>query len=160
MKYYDQTDFDKSKKEKSAAIRKTLLFMLPFLAAAVAGFVLRIEPLCALSLFLAGAVVIFLYDLCVKPALRYDAYLAEAHSGLTRQTVGALVRIGQDPVYQDGVNFYEVILNIYEDMDEEGERRFLLDEKKEMPAKWLGRDIVVTSHGSYLLEARAVEEIA
>lgn len=160
MKYYDQTDFDKSKKEKSTAIRKTLLFMLPFLAVCVAAFVLRIEPLCALGLFLAGAVAIFMYDLRVKPALRYDAYLAEAHSGLTRQTVGALVRIGQDPVYQDGVNFYEVILNIYEDMDEEGERRFLLDEKKEMPADWLGCDIVVTSHGSYLLEARVVEEKA
>ena len=160
MKLYDQTDFDKSKKEKSGAIRRTLLLMLPFLAVCVAAFVLRIEPLCALGLFLAGAIAIFMYDIRVKPALRYDAYLAEAHSGLTRQTVGALVRIGQDPVYQDGVNFYEVILNIYEDMDEEGERRFLLDEKKEIPQEWLGRDIVVTSHGGYLLEARAVEEKA
>ena len=160
MKLYDQTDFDKSKKEKSGAIRRTLLLMLPFLAAAVAGFMLRMEPLCAACCFLAGAVVIFLYDLRVKPALRYDAYLSEVHSGLTRQTGGALVRIGCDPVYQDGVNFYEVILNIYEDMDEEGERRFLLDEKKEIPQEWLGRDIVVTSHGGYLLEARAVEEKA
>ena len=156
MKLYEQTDFEKSKKEKGAAIRFTLLVMLPFLAAAVAGFSLRIEPMCSLGFFLAGASAIFLYDLRLKPALRYDAYLAEAHSGLTRQTVGALVRIGRDPVYQDGVNFYEVILNIYEDMDEEGERRFLLDVKKELPGEWMGSDIVVTSHGSYLLEARAV----
>ena len=157
MKLYEQTDFDKSKKEKSDALRKTLLFMLPFLAAGIAGFALRIEPLCALGLFLAGAVAIFMYDYRVKPALRYCAYLSEAHSGLTRQTVGALVRIGCDPVYEDGVNFYEVILNIYEDMDEEGERRFLLDAKKALPCEWLGHDIVVTSHGSYLLEARAAE---
>lgn len=160
MKLYEQTDFDKSKKEKSAALRNTILLMLPFLAAAAAGLALRIEPLCAFGCFAAGAVAIFLYDLRVKPAFRYDAYLAEAHSGLSRQTVGALVRIGKDPVYQDGVNFYEVILNIYEDMDEEGERRFLLDEKKQIPSEWLGRDIVVTSHGSFLLEAYAVEEKA
>ena len=109
MKFYDQMDLAASKKERSAAITRTLLLMLPFLAAAVAGFVLRIEPLCTMGCILAGAVAIFLYDLRVKPAVHYHAYLAEAHSGLTRQTVGALVKIGQDPVYQDGVNFYEII---------------------------------------------------
>lgn len=160
MKFYDQTDFNTSKKEKSSAIGLTLLVMLPFLAAAVAGFVLRVEPMCTAGCILAGAAAIFLYDLRVKPAVRYCAFLQEAHSGLTRQTGGALVRIGCDPVYQDGVNFYEVIVNIYEDLDEEGERRFLLDTKKEVPAEWLDRDVIVTSHGSYLLEARLAEEKA
>jgi len=160
MKFYTQADFDTSKKEKRSALRYMFLLMLPFLAAGAAGFMLRIEPLCTAGCFAAGAVAIFLYDLRVKPALRYAAYLAEAHSGLTRQTVGALVRIGCDPVYQDGVDFYEVILNIYEDMDEEGERRFLLDAKKEIPSDWLNRDIVVTSHGTYLLEAYMPEEKA
>lgn len=154
MKFYSQVDFDTSKKERGGAIRLTLLCMLPFLAAAVAGFVLRVEVLCTGGCILAGAAAIFLYDLRVKPALRYCAFLQEAHSGLTRQTGGALVRIGCDPVYQDGVDFYEIILNIYEDMDEEGERRFLLDAKKEIPSDWLHRDVIVTSHGSYLLEAR------
>lgn len=157
MKFYEQTDLENSKKEKRAAIRRMLLAPLPFLAVAAAGFVLRIEPLCTVGCILAGAVVIFLYDLFVKPALRYDAYLAEVHSGLTRQTGGALVRIGVDPVYEDGVNFFEIILNIYEDMDEEGERRFLLDANKQIPVQWLQRDVIVTSHGSYLLEARLAE---
>ena len=159
MKFYDQTDFDTSKKEKRSAILCAIAVMAPFLAAAAAGFALRIEMLCTAGCFLAGAAVIFLYDLRIKPALRYDAFLAEAHSGLTRKTGGALVRIGCDPVYQDGVDFYEIILNIYEDLDEEGERRFLLDAKKEVPADWLNRDVIVTSHGSYLLEARLAKEI-
>jgi len=128
-----------------------LLVMLPFLLLAVAGFVLRVEWLCTAGCILAGAGMIFLYDLRVKPALRYDAFLAEVHSGLTRQTVGALVRIGGDPVYQDGVNFYEVILNIYEDMNEEGERRFLLDAGKEIEQEWIGSDVAVISHGAYEL---------
>lgn len=159
MKLYDQTDFDVNKAEKRAALMCTLLFALPGLALAVAGFALRIEVLCTLGCFVAGACTIFLYDLRIKPAFRYGAFLAEAHSGLTRQTLGALVRICCDPVYQDGVNFYEVILNIYEDMDEEGERRFLLDARKQIEQKWLGEDVVFTHHGSYVLEAHLASDV-
>ena len=153
MKLYDQKDFDESRREKNRQIARALALALPFLALAIAAFVLRIELLCTAGCVAAGAILIFLYDLRIRPARCYSRYLAEVHSGLSRQTVGALVRIGSDPVYQDGVDFYEVILNIYEDMDEEGERRFLLDAKKELPQAWIGQDVVVTSHGSALLEA-------
>jgi len=157
MKLYDQTDLDKSKKERSNAFLLCALCALPFLAVAVAAFILRIEWLCAAGCFMTGAVLIFLYDLRVKRAVQYCRHLAEVHSGLTRQTGGALVRLGVDPVYQDGVNFYEVIVNIYEDMAEEGERRFLLDSAKEIPADWLNRDVIITSHGNFVLEARLAE---
>ena len=157
MKLYDQTDFDANRQEKRRQIRRALLLALPFFVMAIAAFVLRIELLCTAGLVIAGAILIFLYDLRIKPALRYGRYLAEAHSGLTRQTVGALVRIGADLVYQDGVNFHEVILNIYEDMSVEGERRFLLDAKKAIPQDWIGQDVVATSHGSFLLDVAPVE---
>ena len=157
MKLYAQTDFDENRQEKRRQITRALLIALPFFVIAIAAFVLRIEMLCIAGLVIAGAILIFLYDMRIKPALRYSRYLAEAHSGLTRQTVGALVRIGSDLVYEDGVNFHEVILNIYEDMDAEGERRFLMDAKKEIPQDWIGQDVVVTSHGSFLLEAEPAE---
>ena len=160
MKLYAQADFDANRREKRRQIRRALILALPFFAMAIAAFVLRIELLCIAGFVIAGSILIFLYDLRIKPALRYGRYLAEAHSGLTRQTVGALVRIGSDPVYQDGVNFHEVILNIYEDMAEEGERRFLLDVNKEIPQDWIGQDVVVTSHGSFLLDVAPVEEKA
>ena len=160
MKLYAQADFDANRREKHRQIRRALILALPFFAMAIAAFVLRIELLCIAGFVIAGSILIFLYDLRIKPALRYGRYLAEAHSGLTRQTVGALVRIGSDPVYQDGVNFHEVILNIYEDMAEEGERRFLLDVNKEIPQDWIGQDVVVTSHGSFLLDVAPVEKKA
>ena len=160
MKLYAQTDFDENRQEKRRQITRALALMLPFLLIAAAAFVLRIELLCIAGLVIAGAILIFLYDLRIKPALRYGRYLLEAHSGLSRQTVGALVRISGDPVYQDGVNFREVILNIYEDMVEEGERRFLLDMKKDLPQDWIGQDVVVTSHGSFLLDVAPVEKKA
>lgn len=160
MKLYAQADFDANRREKRRQIRRALILALPFFAMAIAAFVLRIELLCIAGFVIAGSILIFLYDLRIKPALRYGRYLAEAHSGLTRQTVGALVRIGSAPVYQDGVNFHEVILNIYEDMAEEGERRFLLDVNKEIPQDWIGQDVVVTSHGSFLLDVAPVEKKA
>ena len=160
MKLYAQTDFDANRQEKRRQITRALALALPFFLIAAAAFGLRIELLCIAGLVIAGAILILLYDLRIKPALRYGRYLAEAHSGLSRQTVGALVRIGSDPVYQDGVNFYEVILNIYEDMAEEGERRFLLDAKKDIPQDWIGQDVVVTSHGSFLLDVAPVEKKA
>ena len=158
MKFYEQADLTKSKKEKKAALLCMLLAMAPFFAVAVAGFALRIEWLCAAGCFLAGAAAIFLYDLRVKPAVRYAAYLLEAHSGLSRQTVGALVRIGVDPVYQDGVWLYEMILNVYEDLSEEGERRFLFDCTKEIPVHLIGQDVALTSHGNFVLDVCALEE--
>ena len=157
MKLYDQMDLDKSKKERSNAFMLCALCALPFLAAAIAAFALRIEWLCAFGCFMTGAVLIFLYDLRVKHAVQYCRHLAEVHSGLTRQTGGALVRIGADPVYQEGLNFYEIIINIYEDMAEEGERRFLLDSAKEIPADWLNHDVIITSPGNFVLEARLAE---
>lgn len=160
MKLYAQTDFDENRRERRRQTTRALLLALPFFAIAVTSFILRIELLCIAGLVAVGAMLIFLYDLRIKPARRYGRYLAEAHSGLSRQTVGTLVRVGSDAVYQDDVNFHEVILNIYEDMAVEGERRFLLDVKKEIPLDWIGQDVVATSHGSYLLEIAPVEKTA
>lgn len=158
MKLYSQESFQQNAQDKKRELIRMLVCIAPCLAAAVAGFILRIEPLCAAGVILCGSVIIFLYDAKLGPQVRYGRYLKEVHSGLSRKTLGTLVRIGSDPVYTDGVNFREIILNIYEDMSEEGERRFLLDWCREMPAEWLDQDIIVTSHGSYLLEMELAAE--
>lgn len=154
MEFYSQADFEASKKEKSSAVLTLLLAALPFLVGAVVSFILRIEIVCTICCFLCGAAIIFLTDLKVMPAMRYGSFLAEAHSGLTRKTAGALVRVSEDVVYQDGVDFREVIINVYEDMSEEGERRYLLDARKEMPPELMGKDIALLSHGNFVLGAQ------
>ncbi|MBR5287546.1 MAG: hypothetical protein IKU34_03010 [Clostridia bacterium] len=133
---------------------KILLCMLPFLAAAVAAFIVRLEPVCIAATIAAGSVMLFLWDLRLGPLFRYKAFLREIQSGLTRETVGALVRVSPDPVYQDGVYSHEMIINIYEDMSEEGERRFLLDCTKSFDEKMMGQDVVIISHGSYVLDMK------
>ena len=152
---YDQQDTKNNQQMIKKEAGRMLLCMLPFAAASVAAFILRIEPLCIAATVLMVAVMIFMWDLKLGPHLRYRAFLKEIQSGLSRQTVGALVRISPDPVYQDGVYSREIFINIYEDMSEEGERRFLLDMAKDIDEGLMGRDIVVTSHGSYALGIEA-----
>ena len=154
---YSKADFDRNKQQRSRMLGFTLLCALPALAVCVAGFLLRIEPLCSGALIAACAILIFLYDLRLKPVLRYGKFLSEIHTGLSRKTAGTLVRIGQDPVFTDSVWFYEVILNIYEDMSEEGERRFLLDCTKTIPQELVGCDVALTSHGNYVLDVEKLE---
>ena len=151
MEFYPQADLEASRREKRSRIRCTLLLMMPFAVLGAAAFAMRKEALSIAGFVLAGAILIFLYDLRIKPAASYVRFLEEVHSGLTHETLGTLVRVGEDPVYDEGVVFYEVILNIYEDMSVEGERRFLLDGKKTIPQEWIGRDVLVTSHGTSLL---------
>lgn len=154
---YDQQDIKNNQQMIRKETGRMLLCMLPFIAVAVAMFILRIEPLCIAATILAGGVMIFMWDLKLGPQLRYRKFLREIDSGLSRETVGALVRISPDPVYQDGIYSREIFINIYEDMSEEGERRFLLDMAKEMDESLIGRDIVVTSHGSYVLNVEAAD---
>lgn len=153
MKLYSQADFEQNRAQKKRETKRVLLCALPFLALAIAGFCLRAEALCIAGCVLCGASVILLYDLRVSPAIRYGRFLREAHSGLTRRTLGTLVRVSGDLTYEGGVYFREVILNTYEDMSEEGERRFLLDSAREIPTAWIGQDVIFTHHGSYVLEA-------
>jgi len=153
MKLYDQADFDQNKLDKKQETMRTALLALPFLAGAAAAFMLRMEALCIACCFLCGAVIILRWDLRIGPAIHYGRFLEEMHSGLTKKTLGTLVRMSDDMVYQDHVFSREITINIYEDMDEEGERRFLLDREKTVPDEWIGKDVVITSHGSFVLEA-------
>ena len=154
IRLYQETDFIESRKEKNAMICRMLLCALPFLAGAAVTFVLRMEALCILCTVIFCSVLVFLYDLLVKPAVTYDRHLGEIRAGSSHDTLGTLLSISEELTYAEGINFREVIINIYEDMDEEGERRFLLDERREIPKEWLNRDVVISSYGNVVVGAR------
>jgi len=157
MKYYTQQDDLQNKKEKNAAIRTMLLAAAPCFAAAVAAFILRIEPLCMAATALTGCLLVFFADVKLMPAVRYGRLLSDIRCGSSHQTLGTLMRVSEDLTYENGVDFREVIINVYEDLSEEGERRFLLDSKKEMDESFFGQDVVLTSYGNVILEAQAYQ---
>ena len=132
-------------------IIKMLLAALPFLAVCVVGFAARNQTVCTIGLVLACAAVIFVGDLFVAPVVRYGKFLRDLFSGLTRKTAGTLVRVGEDDIYENGVIFHEMIVNIYEDMAPEGERRFLIEPAMPLDTALIGRDVAVTSHDKVVL---------
>ena len=148
---YTEADTARNRKLRNRELLTMALCALPGLAAGVAGAIIRNQILCAAGFIVCLGVVIFLGDLRVMPVLRYGRFLKEVQGGLSHKTAGTLVRVGGDPVYTDGVWFYELILNIYEDLSEEGERRFLLDCCKPRPDALVGSDVALTSHGSFAL---------
>lgn len=151
---YTDEDMRRAKADSRRETKKMLAVSLPFFALAIAAFALRIELLSIVAAIVGGALMIFLYDLRVSPLVWYNRYLAEIRRGITHQTAGTLKVIGQDVVFQEHVNFYEVIVNIYEDQDPEGDRRFWLDCAKALPEEWIGRDVAVTSQGVYITGMR------
>lgn len=148
---YGQADFEQNARQRRRETAVMLLAGASFLALAIAAFLLRREILCMAGCILCGAVWVFLWDWRVSPARRYGRFLREVTSGMTRTTAGMLMRVSEDRVFQDGVWFYELVLNIYEDLSEEGERRFLIDCRKPRPDALVGRDVALTSHGSFAL---------
>ncbi len=154
---YGQADFEQNGKQKRRKMVVMLLAGAPFLALAAVGYAMRMEALCIAGCILLGAVEVFLWDWQLAPVLRYGRFLREVTSGLTRKTAGMLVRIGEERIFQDGVWLHELILNVYEDLSEEGERRFLIDCCKPRPDALVGSDVALTSHGSFAL---AIEPLA
>ena len=154
MEYYAQADYEAGRAGRKSAVLAAAAAGAPFFVLAAAGFFLRIQALCMAAAVLGCCTVIFLYDLKVKPAVCYAKFLREIEEGSSHRTLGTLVRVSSDLTYEDGVDFREVIINIYEDMAEEGERRFLLDARREIPLEWLGSDVVLTSYGSRIVGAQ------
>jgi len=155
---YSEADFVTSREATRKEAALMLLCALPFGVLAAVGFALRVEILCMAGCFLFGAVMIYLWDMRLGPKLRYGRFLKEATSGLTRRTAGTITRLGKERFFEDGVWFYELILNIYEDLSEEGERRYLYDAAKPRPEEFVGRDVALTSHGSIVLGVEALGE--
>ncbi len=149
---YSQTDlsFNRTRLKREAAIM--VLCALAFLVLAIVAFIARIEPLCIAAALLCGSSAIFLAELRVMPLFRYDRFLTELHTGLSHETRGMLLRVGEDALYENGVLVRECILDIHAPAPKETERRFLLDAAKQIPQELVGREVTLTSHDLFVLD--------
>ena len=137
---YQESDYTNNQAEIRRERRLFYLLAIPGLVLCVIGFVIRNQILASLGLFLMLAEMIYMYDMRLGPLKRYRTFLGEIREGLSHDTRGVLIRVGQEPVFTE-----------YKDRAEDGERRFLLDWKKPVPEFAPGDYVVVHSHGVYVL---------
>lgn len=154
---YSADDAIRNQARKKRELMILFLGALPLFILVVAGFAVRLRWLACAALFLMLSWMIFMYDMRVGPLQKYGHFLSEIQEGLSHDTRGVLVRIGESPVFTKGVYFREIILNIYKDRGEDGERRFLLDCGKEMPDFKVDDYVVIHSHGVYILGISPLE---
>lgn len=157
---YSETDFLKNRQDQKRIWLLLALCALPGLCLASVSVAMRWQIGCMVGLILLGAEIIFVGDLKLMPLIRYGHFLREVTTGLSRRTAGRLVRVSDDPIYDGGLWFREVTLNIYEDLSEDGERRFLLDSAKKIPDMLIGTDVALTSHGNTVLDVAPLGQVS
>ena len=154
---YQESDYTENLAEIRRERMMLYLLAIPGLVLCVAGFVIRNQIMASVGLFLMIAEMIYTYDMRLGPLKRYKAYLGEIREGLSHDTRGVVMRIGEEPVFTEGVFFREYLINIYKDRAEDGERRFLLDWQKPVPEFVVGDYVVIHSHGVYVLGISPLE---
>lgn len=117
------------------------------LAAIVYSFIIRIEALTTALTILLFGMLIFVYDLLIRPLKCYAAHLYNALHGRTRQMEGAFLGMDEEISLVDGVRYNAIhVSEKVEDDDELQERLFYFDVQKPFPAIEEGSPIRVTFH--------------
>lgn len=149
---YDESDIKRNRLMLRKESLRLAFFVLPGIVAIAVGFARRWLWLAVLGAILIGWTLIFLLEMKLLPAVRYDRFLRAMQSGLRRKTAGMLVHVEDDLSYEDGLWMRRVLINVHEDGGPEGERLFFLDAAKPVPEALMGKDVILTSFDRYIVE--------
>ena len=144
---YTQQDLDTlSRQQKKRWIILGAVCAL-ILASIIYSFSIRVEPLTAALTLLLGALLIFFYDLTLKPLRCYSAFLRNALYGRTRELDCTYLGMDEDLSLVDGVQYYALSLEQRdEDSGELFERMLYWDALKPKPRLEKGDKLHITYH--------------
>lgn len=117
------------------------------LAGIIYSFIIRVELLTSGLTLLLGALLIFFYDLTIRPLHCYSVFLRNALHGRTRELDCTYLGADEDISLVDGVKYYALSL---EQQDEDGgdpfERMLYWDAMKPKPQLNKGDALHITYH--------------
>lgn len=146
-----------------AGMRIMWLFLLIGLAAVVALLVWRnptsmdktrelpAQVAVTAVTILTGVVCIFYYGMKLAPSVAYRRYLRELQSGLSHEETGVVVRFDRHTSFREGLEFYQLIVNIGDLGDEKDERLFYWDASLPRPELEAGMKVRAMVHGNELI---------
>lgn len=143
---YNETDLDAIRQQISKRWTILAIPVAVFLAAMIAGFLLRVEWLAPAGTIAAGALLIFGYDLFIKPLDCYRRHLRNVLYGRVREVELPFVALSPDIDLVDGVNCRAMTCA---DVDGKGrpyDRLFYLDAAKTLPDFKAGEMLRIVHH--------------
>ena len=106
---------------------------------------------------LFGGVWILLHGLRLGPHLAYRRFLRELQSGLSREEDGVVIRFDTDTTFREGLNFYQLVINVGDLKDEKDERLLYWDAALPRPALEKGARVRAKVHGNDLICLESLE---
>ncbi|MBQ2954117.1 MAG: hypothetical protein IJE07_11360 [Clostridia bacterium] len=119
---------------------------LLLLVGVVVSFIFRVEAITTVCTILMGVLLIFFWDLYIKPLCCYRKHLDSVMNGITHEAVLPFVSLSEDVNMVDGVACHALTCM---DTDAKGrpyERLFYLDAQKTCPEFSEGETIRVIHH--------------
>lgn len=160
LEIYEAQDRDQVLRQKKRIQIGMLVLSIVLLVPIVYSFIIRLEPLTIGLTILLFGLLIFLWDLKLKPVRAYARFLEDLHDGGTvRENQGVVVLLEEEPSYRDGNNSYRLILNVDENMEPEGERQYFFDANKPRPDLREGQWVFLRFHGNDVLAYEVREAV-
>lgn len=150
--------------EELAALRQQIgkrraMVFLPaaiLAAGAVAAAITRREGLTDLLTILTGALLIFAWDLLLRPLQCYEKHVDQMLHGRLHEAEGVWNGLGEDVSLVDGVRYYPVTLTCEDEPGKPYERLLYYDVEKERPAVFRGQRVRVTYSDRQIAAVKAV----
>ena len=129
--------------------RRWITLMIPvalMLAVLVVSLVVRIEWLTDVATLLAGVLLIFGWDMCIKPIHKYAKYIDAMLHGITHELDTEFDSFSPDISLVEGVRYYALTVTEYDEKGKPYDRLFYYDAEKALPSFTKGQPIRVTYH--------------
>lgn len=140
--------------------KRWLLLMIPcaaLLIGLIASLFVRQEAVTDALTLALGILLIFCYDLCIKPLRCYERHLNNVLHGRVHELTCAYSHMDEDISLVDGVAYRAMTFITYDEKNKPFERMFYFDVQKPVPEIPAGAKVCVTYHDHELADLRLCE---
>lgn len=139
--------------------KRWLILSIPaavLLAAIVVSLILRMEWLTTTCTILLGCMIIFGYEMLIRPLHCYETHINNALHGRCRELEGEYVSLSEDISVVDGVRYRAMTIREEQQDDDPCDRMLYFDVTKPFPDIAAGRRVRVVFHDREVADITAL----
>ena len=148
---YTQEDLNNIREEKHKRWMKLIIPGIFLLGGVIASFIVRIEWITTLLSCILGCMILFTYEMHIKPLRCYETHLNNCLNGRTHELDGTYQSAEEEISLVDGVRYRGML--IHDDNPENDfDRLFYFDVEKPFPELEPGDKVHVVYHDREVVE--------